>query len=293
MFPLIPAAAGALVVGGLLAIISGLVPRPEEPVKARPPRSRSRGVRRWRAMSPRAKAAFVVALVLGVVIALLTGWVVAAVVLPAAVLGAPYVLASSTETHRIARLDALAEWTRNLAGVLTVGVGLEQALVATLRSTPDPIRPEVAQLVARIQARWDTTRALRAFADEIDDPTGDAVAASLILSARRRGSGLASVLNGLAESVGEDVAARRKIESDRAKPRTTARTVTLISAAVLVVLALSGQFMAPYGSALGQVALGVLLSLYAATLVWMRRMSEGKPLPRFMGESHQFGKVGH
>ena len=66
MFPLIPAVAGALVVAGLLAIISGLVPRPEEPVKARPPRSRSRGVQRWRAMSPRAKAAFVVALVLGV-----------------------------------------------------------------------------------------------------------------------------------------------------------------------------------------------------------------------------------
>ena len=34
---------------------------------------------------------------------------------------------------RIKRLEAMEEWTRSLSGVLTVGVGLEQALVATLR----------------------------------------------------------------------------------------------------------------------------------------------------------------
>ena len=37
---------------------------------------------------------------------------------------------------QIARLEAMEEWTRSLSGVLTVGIGLEQALVATLRSTP-------------------------------------------------------------------------------------------------------------------------------------------------------------
>ncbi len=127
----------------------------------------------------------------------------------------------------------MAEWTRNLAGVLTVGVGLEQALVATLRSAPQPIRPEVSRLVARLRARWTTEDALQEFADELDDATGDLVAAYLILGARRRGTGLASVLQGLAESVADDVAARRQIEADRAKPRATARNVTLITLAVL------------------------------------------------------------
>ena len=115
------------------------------------------------------------------------------------------------------------------SGVLTVGVGLEQALVATLRSTPAPIAPEVTRLVARLRARWVTEDALRAFADELDDSTGDLVAANLILGARRRGAGLASVLEGLAESVAADVRARRQVEADRAKPRATARWVTLIS----------------------------------------------------------------
>ena len=62
--------------------------------------------------------------------------------------------------------------------------------------------PRSHRLVARLRARWDTEEALRAFADELDDATGDLIAANLILGARRRGAGLASVLEGLAESVG-------------------------------------------------------------------------------------------
>src|SRR3546814_11541665 len=81
------------------------------------------------------------------------------------------------------------EWTRSLSGVLTVGIGLEQALVTTERSTPSAIRPEVQRLVARLRSRWNTEEAIRAFADELDDATGDLVAANLILAARRRGAG--------------------------------------------------------------------------------------------------------
>ena len=99
--------------------------------------------------------------------------------------------------------------------------------------------------MARLRARWVTEEALRAFADDLDDATGDLVAANLILGARRRGAGLASVLEGLAESVAADVRARRQIEADRAKPRATARWVTLITVGVLVVLALSGSYIDP------------------------------------------------
>ena len=45
----------------------------------------------------------------------------------------------------------------------------------------------------------------------------------------------------------------------------------LLSAGVLAVLALSGQFLAPYASPVGQIVLLVLLGCYAACLVWMRR----------------------
>jgi len=277
---LIPAVAGGLVVAGILGLIAAWRPIPADQAA---PRRDSRLLRRVRAVPARTRLIAVAALAVGMLLAVLTGWLVAVLVVPAAVLGLPFLVGASPETARISRLEAMAEWTRNLAGVLTVGVGLEQALVATLRSTPEPIKAEVSRLVARLRARWSTEDALREFADELDDATGDLVAAYLILGARRRGSGLASVLQGLAESVAEDVTARRKIEADRAKPRSNARTVTLISAGVLILLAVNGQFMAPYATPLGQLILTVLLTGYGASLIWLRRMSLGQPLPRFLG----------
>ncbi|WP_408895644.1 type II secretion system F family protein [Nocardioides sp. R1-1] len=247
-------------------------------IPAREPTAASRR----RALNRRTRVLLLAGGALGLVGWLITGWILSLVIAPVAVIGLPILLSAPPAATQIARLEAMEEWTRSLSGVLTVGIGLEQALVATLRSTPAPIADEVHRLVTRLRARWDTEKALRAFADELDDATGDLIAANLILGARRRGAGLASVLEGLAESVGADVRARRQVEADRAKPRATARWVTLISASVLVVLALSGTYVEPYRTPVGQVLLVLLLSAYVATLIWMRRMAAGKPLPRFL-----------
>lgn len=283
MIALIPALAGALIAAGLVALVIGLR---RTPVPETRPRRMRKGIA-GRDYSRGTRLLVAAGLVIGVAAWLITGWVLALVVAPVATVGLPALLGAPPAVARIARLEAMEEWTRALAGVLTVGVGLEQALVATLRSTPAPIATEVTRLVARIRARWSTEDALRAFADELDDPTGDLVAANLILGARRRGAGLANVLEGLAESVSADVRARRQVEADRAKPRATARWVTLISASVLILLTFSGAYVEPYGSPLGQVILAVLLSAYVATLVWMRRMAAGQPLPRFLIDTRE------
>ena len=280
MTVLVPGLAGALLVAGMIGLVVGLWPA--EP-KATAAPTNPGPVQRLVSSSRRTKLLLLAGLMAGVVAWWVTGWVLALMLGPITVTGLPMLLKTSPAVSRIQRLEAMEEWTRSLSGVLTVGVGLEQALVATLRSTPQPIAPEVTRLVARLRARWATEEALRAFADELDDATGDLVAANLILGARRRGAGLASVLNGLAESVAADVRARRQVEADRAKPRATARWVTIISAGVLLVLAISGSYVEPYSSPIGQIVLVLLLSAYVATLVWMRQMALGKPPPRMIG----------
>lgn len=277
MIALVPALAGALIVAGLIGLILGIRPAP-----VREKRPATRRTRRLGELDRTTRLLLLGGIAGGVVAWLVTGWVLAIVAVPVAAVGLPMLLSSGSAASRIARLEAMEEWTRSLSGVLTVGVGLEQALVATLRSTPAAVAPEVTRLVARLRARWGTEDALRAFADELDDSTGDLIAVNLILGARRRGAGLASVLEGLAESVAADVRARRQVEADRAKPRATARWVTLISAGVLVILAVSGTYVAPYRSPLGQVILVGLLSAYVATLIWMKRMAMGRNLPRFL-----------
>lgn len=278
MTEVVPALGGALIVAGVIGVIVGLVPSPE-PLAA--PRRRSPLARLH--LSRRSRLLLSAGLGVGAAVALLTGWVLAIVIMPVAFVGLPFLLSSSDGQDRIARLEAMEEWIRSLSGVLTAGVGLEQALIATLRSAPPQLRPEVGRLVARLRARWSTEDALRALADELDDSTGDLIAANLILGARRRGSGLATVLESLAESVAADVRARRAIEADRAKPRTTARWVTIITVGVLVVLSLTGDYVTPYKSGVGQLVVALMLSAYAGVLVWMRQMAVGRPLPRFMG----------
>ena len=291
---LLPAVGGAMVVAGLIGIVVGFRRVPPagdgqaEPsrtgVLGRPGGLVHRAADSVRSMSRTMRVALLAGFGVGVVVAVLTGWLIAIVILPAAVVGLPVLLSTPPSSARIDRLEAMEEWARSLSSGLTAGRGLDQALMKSLRTAPEAIRPEVARLVARLNASWTTERALRAFAEDLDDATGDLLVANLILGARRRGTGLTAVLDGLAESVAADVRARRQIDADQAKPRTTARYVTIFTVGFLGVLALTGEYIEPYGTALGQVVLAVLLTAYVATLVWMRSMATAKPLPRFLNQ---------
>ena len=282
MSPLLAALAAMLVLGGLVVVGAGLRPAP---VLARPSRSGRAGRLTGGSgrLSQRTRMLLTAGFAAGLLVWLVTGWFVAVLVLPVAFAGLPVLLLAPPGDTPIARLEAMEEWTRSLAGVLTVGVGIEQALIATARSTPEAIRPEVSTLVARLRARWGTVDALRAFADDLDDATGDLIAASLLLGATRRGNGLVSVLEGLAATVADDVRIRRAIEADRAKPRTTARWVTVITVGVLVLFSFNGSYIAPYGSGIGQLVLVLLLASYTGALLWLRQMAAGTKLPRFIG----------
>lgn len=291
MTTLLAGVCGALIVGGLLLAVYGMIPQPERPPSTKPRLDFGRPGRWWASLPAWQRWAVIASLPAGVLIGVTTGWMIAAVVLPAAVLGLPALLMVSNTDAEISRMDAITEWTRNLSGVLTAGQGIEAAIQASLRSAPEPIRPHVATLVARMRSHWPTEQALRAFADDLDDATGDLVCAALVLGASRRGDGLASVLTGLAESVSADVRGRRLIEADRAKTRSAARMVTLLSIGGLLFFGLNGRYFAPYATGLGQLILLALLGIYGLLLWWLRRMAEIAPAPRFLGAKAQHEQV--
>jgi len=282
MTALLAGLAGTLVMAGLSVAAIGArrtIAPPRPPLalrrRTRPTASSARsGWERWR---------WPVALGTGALAWAVTGWPVIGAILAATVAGLPVLLGTSqVAARRIARVEAIEEWTRRLADILVAGVGLEQAITASLRTCPEPLRAEITALVARLSARWSTEQALRAFADDIGDAAGDLVVAALILAARRRGPGLARVLTAVADSVAEDVTARRKVEAERAKPRTTARAVTLITLTVVGVGALNGNYVAPYGDPLGQIVLTVIAAGFIACLAWMRALTLSAPEPRFL-----------
>jgi len=285
MTPLVPAVAGALIVAGLIGMVIALLPAPPRPPRpARTVTPFGQVGQRFSQLNPRTRTLIVGGAAAGLLAALVTGWVIAIVLVPAAIIGIPLLLTPPPAAASIEKLEALEEWTRSLSGKLTAGQSLRSALIKSLQSVPAPIEREVRLMVSRL---WNNTAStedvLRAFAEDLDDSTGDVVASQLILAATGRGqAGLAKALEALAETVAADVRARRQIEADQAKPRTTARTVTIITLGVLGLLAFTGDYIKPYGTPLGQVILAVLLSAYVATLLMLRRMALARPLPRFL-----------
>jgi Flp pilus assembly protein TadB len=213
-----------------------------------------------------------------------TGWPALGLGAAVAALGLPAMSGAGARAEgQIERVEAVEEWTRRLADVLAIGVGLEQSIQTAARTAPAPIVAEVATLSARISARTPTESALRRFADDLDDPTADLVVAALILASRRRGPGVAAALTAIADSVGEEVAARRRIEADRAKPRTTARAVTALTLAIIAAGLLNRGYTGPYGTFLGQVVLAATLGFFGAALWWMHSMTRTTRPARILG----------
>lgn len=275
--PILAAIATALVLSGVLVGVSGLrqVPADVSRPQRRPRRNLTAPQRRRMVMLAGGTVA-------GVVLAIITGWLILIILVPAAVVGVPYLLGSGDAEHAITRLEAMEEWTRGLAGVLTAGVSLEQAISSTVKSTKQSVKPEVQRLAARLQSRMPTDRAILMFADELDDVTGDKICAALILGAKQR-TGIATLLEELARSVADDVRGRRTIANEQAKARDTARWVTIVTLVMFALLFFTGGYIEPYGTPLGQLVLIVLVGLFVATLLWMRRMTVAKPMPRFLG----------
>jgi tight adherence protein B len=277
------ALAGWAVVAGIILVVSG--------ARRTPPRQTSHSWRTPRILRGHAHGSVVTwarwrwpaALAAGMLAWLISGWPVAGAIAATTVVGLPVLLSTSrVAAAAIGRIEAVEEWSRRLADVLVVGVGLEQAIAATVRTCPSPIRGEVTALAARLAARWPTEPALRAFADDLDDVIGDLITATLILGSRRRGPGLARVLTAVADSVAEEVTMRRKVEAERARPRTTARAVTLITLGVVAVGALNGTYLQPYGTALGQLVLAAVAAAFVGSLAWMRALTLTKPEARFL-----------
>lgn len=265
---------GTLMLGILLIAVGARRTEPALPS----PRARRWVPARWAALPQTTRRLLLAGLAGGAVAWLVTGWLIAVPLVPLLVVGLPALLRPPSPGASIPRLEALQEWTRSLAGVLTVGVGLEQALIASARSAPTPIAAEVTGLAARLRARTPTSEALRWFADQLADPTADLIVLSLTRAATKRGQGLAAILESLAGSVAHEVSIRRSVEAERAKLRTTTRAVTAITLLVMGGLFATGTYVAPYRTLVGSLVLALLLGCYLGALLWMRRLGAA-PVP--------------
>jgi Flp pilus assembly protein TadB len=273
---LLAIAAGGLLGLGVFVAVLAVVGPPPRPAGT-PRRHRTRRLSRSGSRLLRGVG-------VGLVVLLVSRWLVAGVALGLLAAYWDKVAGSSgAEKRGISRLEALASWTESLRDTIAGAIGLEQAIPATAANAGAAIRPSLNLLVDRLRIREPLPRALLCFADDLDDPSADVVCASLILNARLRGPGLRDVLSALAVSIREELDMRRRIEASRKSIRRSVRIVLLIVLGVMGLLTVfNRQYVAPYGSLGGQVTLLVVALLFFGGLLWLRRLATPARVDRFL-----------
>lgn len=223
----------------------------------------------------------------GVVVLVATGWVAVAAGAAGAAVIVPAILASGGQADaQIARLEGLAGFTRRLADLLASGAvgSLEQGLRRAAMGCSLAIQPQVAALVSRMGPQG-LEPALRAFGLDLADPAGDHVAMALILRARNGGRGLALVLQNLATDVDEQVRMRRTIKAERFTAMNSIRGLVILNVVVWILSAVFlRQYMAPYSTASGQIALLVIVGVFALGMAWLRRLTRPVVGARFLAD---------
>ncbi|PVG82115.1 type II secretion system protein [Nocardioides gansuensis] len=270
-------ALGLALGGSVLLLVTALMGW--KPRAARP--QRRRGEVLW-GSEARRRAALAVAAAL--VVAVLTRWPVAAGAAAGVIYLWPTMFGGGrAAAGQIERLEALATWTESLRDSIAGSVGLEEAIRHSLHAAPPVLVPALERLDGRVRVQIPLPQALAGFAEEFKDASADLVVAALILNSRLRGPGLVATLSSLASAAREEIDMRRRIEEGRKALRRAALiivTVTGLFAAGVAVF--SRDYVAPYSSPAGQLMLALVLSVFAAGLMWIRAAANVHPPERFL-----------
>jgi Flp pilus assembly protein TadB len=261
---------GAGVGVGIVLIVAGF--RVPEPTSAAQP---GRFVLWWVHCRERVTTGWLIGgLAAGLVAGLITGWVVGGVLVVVALWTLPRVFAGNTEqSNRVERIEGIAGWTETLRDTLVAAAGLEQAIVATAGTAPDAVRAEIRELAVRIERGDRLVAALRALADDLSDPTADLVVSALVLAAEHQARQLADLLGELANEAREQVTMRLHVEADRARSRTSVRVIVGTTVAFAVgLIGLNRGYLAPFGTALGQLVLLMVGGLFGLAFWWLARI---------------------
>lgn len=271
-------ALGALSGGGLALLIHGLGRHDDHGVDERS--MSARGTRRLRTFGTRLP----IAVLAGLLTLLITRWPVAGAAAAALALAWPALMGGvRTERRAAERLEALAIWTESMRDTTAGSVGLEQAIIATSRTAPEPIAVELTALADRLRVRMPLPQALHRLADDLDDASADLVVAALLLNARLRGPGLRQVLGSLSESARAELEMRGRVTAGRAATRRSVQIV--IGFTVLFVLGLvlfNPGYVRPYQNLTGQLVLVFVVGFFAAGLFWLKRLSSYDVPERFL-----------
>lgn len=218
-----------------------------------------------------------------VTVLLATGWILVAVVgglATSLVTAAAGRRGTSRSNEEVA--EAIALWTEQLRDTLAAAHGLQQTLLATSTHAPERIAPQVQRLAAKLPYA-PLGQSLREFATEVDHSSADFVAAALIAATEHEARDVGALLGHLARCSREEARMHQRIWVGRSRTRAAVRIISLTVVAFIgVLLVLNRDYLAPYGSATGQLVLVGIVGVFTFALVLLHSGSKVQVPERFV-----------
>ena len=221
--------------------------------------------------------------VIALAVYIASGWVVIAFA-AGAVAGATPGIGRRPVTQRDEQelVDAIASWTEQLRDTLAGAHGLEQAIIATSQHAPMPIFKAVERLAA-FMSYGSLTEGLRRFAEDVDHPTADFVAAALVTATQHQARDIGVLLGHLAQCARDESRMRSRVWVGRSRTRSAVRIITgVISVFVGGLFIFNRDYLQPYESVEGQLILSMILMTFVVAVVMMHAMSQIDVPERFV-----------
>lgn len=220
----------------------------------------------------------------GILAAVLTGWPVLLVLIPAGVWWLPTILGPDRESQAwIERAEGCAGFAEMLRDTLAAASGLEQAVFAAAGAAPAAIAGPLGVLRDDLRLGVRLAPALIRVADSLADPIADRICATLIHASSRPAKNLAPVLAMLAADAREQALTMRNAVAARSQIRTSARVIAAVVIGMTGLLFMAdAAYLEPFSTALGQLDLAVAGGLFAVGSTWMHRLSRPTAPRRFL-----------
>lgn len=225
----------------------------------------------WRAGALRhASSVRAIAIAMAVTVStfLLTGWLLVAAVggfATGLVISVAGRRGTSRNNEEVA--EAIALWTEQLRDTLAAAHGLQQTLLATAAHAPERIARQVQQLAAKLPYA-PLGQSLREFAAEVDHSSADFVAAALVAATEHEARDVGALLGHLARCSREEARMHQRIWVGRSRTRAAVRIISLTVVGFIgVLLVMNRDYLAPYGSPMGQVVLAGIVGVFTLALV--------------------------
>jgi tight adherence protein B len=178
-------------------------------------------------------------------------------------------------TERDRATDQIADAVGAMSAGLRAGLSLPQSLAYARDEAGEPLRSDLARLVARIDVGTPVGEALTDWADA--QGSEDALLIVGVLDLHRRSGGdLPTVLDSLAGTLRERRAAHRDVRALTAQARLSGVILGMLPIGFFGFLLLTSrrEMLQAIGTPLGGTALGVGLGLEMLAFLWIRHLLE-------------------